>query len=394
MQLDDLINDPAENAEHPMNFLLDGDLELGFPEAGEIREGEVVSQRTHELLVDIGAKSEGIIPADEVDQMDDETLKKLAVGNNIPVCVINPEDRNGNLILSYFKALEEDDWNQAALLLENQEVIECQVLGFNRGGLLAKMGRIRGFVPASQLISRRQPREPGSPHEERLKVYVGEQLSTRVIEVDRKRNRLIMSERAAMKEIRSAEREKLLNELEVGEVVDGRVVNLVDFGAFVDIGALEGLVHLSEMSWKRINHPSDVLEIGQDLKVYILNVDRERSRVALSLKRLEVDPWTKIEETYKEGELVEATITKLTNYGAFARVNDEYALEGLIHISEMSPDRIEHPREIVTKDDIIAARIIKLDSAQRQMGLSIKQVASDEYVEADLALVDSIDNEE
>ncbi len=393
MQLDELTNDPAENAEHPMNFLLDGDLQIGFPEEGEIREGEVVAQRTHELLVDIGAKSEGIIPADEVDQMDDETLEMLAVGNNIPVCVVNPEDRNGNLILSYFKALEEDDWKQAVLLLENQNVIKCEVIGFNRGGLLAKMGRIRGFVPASQLIARRHQPYSGGSYEERLKVYVGEELSTRVIEVDRTRNRLILSERAAMKEIRSAEREKVLSQMEEGEVMEGRVVNLVDFGAFVDIGALEGLVHLSEMSWKRINHPSDLLEIGQEVEVYVLNVDRERSRVALSLKRLQVDPWTQLEETYQEGELVEATVTKLTNYGAFARVNDDYALEGLIHISEMSPDRIEHPREIVTKGDVIAARIIKLDSNQRQMGLSIKQVASDEYVEADLAMVESSEQE-
>ncbi|NIP25035.1 MAG: S1 RNA-binding domain-containing protein, partial [Gammaproteobacteria bacterium] len=159
-------------------------------------------------------------------------------------------------------------------------------------------------------------------------------------------------------------------------------------GAFIDIGGLEGLVHLSELSWKRVNHPSELLEIGDDVSVHVLNVDRERGRVALSLKQLEPDPWEKVEETYSEGQLVEVTVSKLTKYGAFARINDEYELEGLIHISELSEDRVNHPRDVVQKGEVIAVRIIRVDSDQRQLGLSLKQVASDRFIEADLAMVE------
>ena len=393
MQNNEITEIPVDDTDHPMNFLLAEDLELGFPNAGDIREGQVVAHRSTEILVDIGAKSEGIIPSDELHGMDDETLELVAIGNTITICVIEPEDRNGNIIVSYFKALEEEDWLHTETLLETQEAVECKVVGFNRGGLLAMLGRLRGFVPSSQLLSGRGRRPVGATNEERFGEYLNEVLLVRVIEVERKRNRLILSERAAMKEIRSVERQKQLEELEEGAVVDGSVVNLVDFGAFVDIGALEGLVHLSEMSWKRINHPSELLEIGQELQVYVLNVDQEKSRVALSMKRLLPDPWSLLDETYQEGELIEATITKLTNYGAFARVNDEFELEGLIHISEMANERIEHPREIVERGDIVAARIIKLDSAQRQMGLSIKQATSDKYLESDLAMAESMESE-
>ncbi len=210
----------------------------------------------------------------------------------------------------------------------------------------------------------------------------------RVIEVDRSRNRLILSERAAAKEIRKEQRKQILGQLEEGDVCEGRVVNLADFGAFIDIGGLEGLVHLSELSWKRVNHPSELLEIGDDVSVHVLNVDRERGRVALSLKQLEPDPWEKVEETYSEGQLVEVTVSKLTKYGAFARINDEYELEGLIHISELSEDRVNHPRDVVQKGEVIAVRIIRVDSDQRQLGLSLKQVASDRFIEADLAMVE------
>jgi small subunit ribosomal protein S1 len=384
---------PVDDSEHPMNFLLAEDLELGFPKAGDIREGEVVAQRSTEILVDIGAKSEGIIPVDELNNMDDETLEHVSVGNTITIAVIEPEDRNGNIIVSYFKALEEEDWLHTETLLETQEAVECKVVGFNRGGLLAMLGRLRGFVPSSQLLAGRGRRPMGATNEERFGEYLNEILLVRVIEVERKRNRLILSERAAMKEIQLVERQKQLEELEEGAILDGTVVNLVDFGAFVDIGSLEGLVHLSEMSWKRINHPSELMEIGQKLQVYVLNVDQEKGRVALSTKRLQPDPWSLLDETYMVGELIEATITKLTNYGAFARVNDEYELEGLIHISELASERIEHPREIVERGDIVALRIIKLDSTQRQMGLSIKQVTSDEYLESDLALAESMESE-
>lgn len=388
-----LTGSAAESAEHPMNFVLSDDFDLGFPQTGEIREGQVVAHRSNEILVDIGAKSEGIISGREVETMDSETRDLLAVGNMVSVYIVDPDDQDGNIILSFSKAMEEEDWQKAQELMDSQEVYEGRVIGYNKGGVLVRLGRVRGFVPASQLSSTRKFGNVRSSTEDRLREIVGEEILTRVIEVDRSRNRLILSERAATKEIREAQRAKLLEELSEGDVRDGRVVNLADFGAFVDIGGLEGLVHLSELSWKRVNHPSEVLKLGGHVQVYVLNVDRERNRVALSLKKLEPDPWTNIDNMYQEGQLVEVTITKLTKYGAFARLDDDYELEGLIHISEMSEDRVNHPRDIVHKDQVVTARIIRIDAEQRQLGLSIKQVTSDQYLDADLSFFENAEDE-
>jgi small subunit ribosomal protein S1 len=382
---DNVAGNAAENA-HPMSFLLSDDFDLSFPNAGEIREGEVVAHRNNEILIDIGAKSEGIIPNTEVDSMDPDTKSLLAVGNTIPVYIVNPDDNNGNIILSYAKAMEEEDWDNAQNLHETQDIYKGKIIGYNKGGVLIRMGMVRGFVPASQLDNGR--RYNSQSNEERLRSLVGEEIIARVIEVDRSRNRLILSERAAAKEIRQEQRKQILGQLGDGDVCEGRVVNLADFGAFVDIGGLEGLVHLSELSWKRVNHPSELLAIGDEVQVHVLNVDRERGRVALSLKQLEPDPWEKVEDTYVEGQLVEVTISKLTKYGAFARLNDEYELEGLIHISELSEDRVNHPRDVVQKGQVVAVRIIRVDSDQRQLGLSLKQVASDRFIEADLAMAE------
>jgi small subunit ribosomal protein S1 len=281
----------------------------------------------------------------------------------------------------------QEDWNKAQSLFETQDVYEGKVIGFNKGGVLIKMGMVRGFVPASQLDNNRRYNNNQS-NEERLRLLVGEEIITRVIEVDRSRNRLILSERAAAKEIRQAQRKQVLVHLEEGDVCEGRVVNLAEFGAFIDIGGLEGLVHLSELSWKRVNHPSELLTVGDLVQVHVLNVDRERGRVALSLKQLEPDPWEIVDETYQEGQLVEVTISKLTKYGAFARLNDEYELEGLIHISELSEDRVNHPRAVVHKGQTVAVRVIRVDTEQRQLGLSLKQVASDRFIGSDLAMAE------
>ncbi len=381
-----LVGNAAENA-HPMSFLLLEDFDLSLPQSGDICEGEVVAHRNHEILVDIGAKSEGIIPNGEVEKMDSEIKTLLAVGNTIPVYIVNPDDSDGNIILSYAKAMEEEDWEKAQSLHDSQEIYKGRIIGYNKGGVLVKVGMVRGFVPASQLDSSRRYDNTQS-NEDRLRSLVGEEVTARVIEVDRSRNRLILSERAAAKEIRAEQRKQILGQIGDGDVCEGKVVNLADFGAFVDIGGLEGLVHLSELSWKRVNHPSELLAIGDKVKVHVLNVDRERSRVALSLKQLEPDPWEKVEDIYVEGQLVEVSISKLTKYGAFARLNDEYGLEGLIHISELSEDRVNHPSDIVQKGQEVAVRIIRIDTNQRQLGLSLKQVASDRFIEADLAMAE------
>ena len=375
----------AVDVDHPMSFLLTEDLSVGIPAEGEVRLGVVVEHRNNEILVDIGAKSEGIIPSREFETLDAETREQLALGNEVLVAIIDPEDKNGNIILSFTKAVEEQDWLNAQKLLDTQDVYQGKVIGYNRGGLLVRMGQVRGFVPSSQLNANRQ-RGAQSGSEEQLRGMVGDILFAKVIEVDRERNRLILSERAAAKEIRESQRKHLFEDLAEGQTRTGRVVNLADFGAFVDIGGIEGLIHLSELSWKRVNHPADKLTLGQNLDVYILSVDHDRQRVALSLKQLEADPWTIINERYQVGQLVEVSVTKLTKYGAFARLDDEYELEGLIHISELSDDHVKHPRDVVQKSQVVAARIIRVDPEQRQLGLSLKQVNSDQFMAADLAM--------
>jgi small subunit ribosomal protein S1 len=375
-----------------MALLLNDDFFVDIPKVGEVRDGEVIDYNGKEIMVDIGAKSEGLILSDEVDSLDEESMDILAVGNTVRVMVVSTEDRNGNIILSYTKALQEEDWILANELLESQETFKGKAVGYNRGGLLVKLGQVRGFVPASQLGNHRRTRGQRGSNEERLANIVGETITAKVIEVDRGRNRLILSERAAMKEIRAAQRERVLENIEVGETLPGKIVNLADFGAFVDIGGIEGLVHLSELSWKRVDHPSEILNVGDDVEVYVINIDEERFRVGLSLKRLEPDPWTIIRSVYSEGELVEATVTNLTRYGAFARINDDYALEGLIHVSELAEEHVEHPQDIVRKGQVVAARIIRIDPEQRQLGLSLKQVASPKFMEADLAMAGDVES--
>lgn len=372
-----------------MNFLLFEEVYL--PNAGEIRTGRIVDFRNNEILVDIGAKSEGVIPSQETAQYDAATRALLKEGEEIIVLIANAEDANGNIILSYRQAAEEQDWLLAADLLESQEALETEIVGFNKGGVLVSVGQLRGFVPNSQLRrDRGQTTHEDDGRQRSYQALVGQTILVKVIEVDRPRNRLILSEQAASREIRRAKKNELFSNLEEGTVLDGQVVNLADFGAFVDIGGVEGLVHLSEMSWKRIQRPDDLLQKGDNVKVQVISVDQDRQRVALSIKRLEADPWTRIEDLYRVGQLVEAEITRLTKFGAFARVDDDYQLEGLIHISELSEDRVEQARDIVKPGDKITVRIIRLDAKQRQVGLSLRQVASDKFIEDDLAMLNTM----
>ena len=375
----------AAQSGHPMDFLLDEDLGMEVPSAGEIRKGEVIEHHKNAILVDIGAKSEGIIAGRELDEVREDERDDLAVGNEVLVYVVDPEDDDGNVILSYAKAVEERDWQTVQKLAEDGEIYEGKVVGHNKGGLLVQVGRLHGFMPISQLsVSRNFDRNRSTAGQ--LQTIVGERIVFKVLEVDRSQDRLILSERAATREKRAAQREALLQELEPGEVREGQVVNLTDFGAFVDLGGLEGLVHISELGWKRVNKPGDVVQIGDKIQVYVLDVDDERQRVALSLKRLETDPWTIVDELYAEGQLVEATVTKLVDFGAFARIMDDYELEGLIHVSELAEARVGHPKEVVRPGDVVTLRIIRVDPEKRQIGLSLKQVASAEYVESDMQM--------
>lgn len=366
--------------EHPMSALMEDALSFRRLQPGDIVDGEIVSVTPTEVLVDVGAKSEGLVPSKELERLGRDGLESLKVGQVIPVYVVRSEDREGNLLLSIRRAEEESDWRRAQQLYEESEAIETQVAGFNKGGLIVRLGRLRGFVPASQLVAEHRGSNTQQP-EERWARLVGTEIHVKVIELNRKRKRLILSERAALRVVREAQKAELLENLRPGEVRRGVVSSLADFGAFVNLGGADGLIHLSELSWNRTAKPNEVLDVGQEVEVYVLNVDRERKRIALSLKRLEPEPWATAESRYYVGQLVEGTITRLANFGAFALVNDE--LEGLIHISELSNGRINHPQEVVREGEKHVMRIIRIDPKRRRMGLSLKRVADPEYADLD-----------
>lgn len=374
----------VQEVAHPMEAFLDDEATYGMkpPAVGEIRTGTVARVTPNEVLVDVGAKSEGVIDPRELEQMTPDERKALSPGEQISVYVVNLEDRNGNVVLSVARAREENDWAQAESLLASQDVFHGQVAGFNKGGLIVKLGKVRGFVPASQLSPTRRHREGDSP-EQKWSKMVGEEITVKVIEVDRSRNRLIMSERAAAREVREYQKDKLLSELKEGDVRPGHVISLADFGAFVDIGGADGLVHLSELSWNRVTHPREVVEVGQRVTVRVLNVDRERKRIGLSLKQLDDDPWLQIARNFQPDQLVQGTITKLAKFGAFVRLENASDVEGLIHVSELADDRVEHPRTVVKEGDVVTLRVVKVDTEKRRIGLSLRRAASPEYVRAD-----------
>ncbi len=364
------------------------DLELGFKKLkyGEIVRGTIVRIEPKEILIDIGAKSEGIVDPKEVEKMSAEALKKLHVGDQVLAFILRPETRDGTVVLSLARAQLEHDWRDAEELLKSGQIVEVQVAGFNKGGLIVRVGKVRGFVPATQLEGtfRKKSEETGEPTDELdLSAYVGKKIKLKVIELDRERNRLILSERAAMREIRKEQKERLLAEIREGDTLTGTVTSVADFGVFVDLGGVDGMIHLSEMSWTKIGRPSDVVKVGDQVQVQVLSIDRERERIALSLKRLQPEPWTTVEERYKIGQLVTGTITKLASFGAFARLEDN--IEGLIHISELADRRIQHPKEVVKEGDTLQLRVIRVDATRRRLGLSLKR-ASEEYADAPLEI--------
>lgn len=349
---------------------------------GDIVQGTIVRITPTEILVDIGMKAEGVITGRELERMPREIREVLREGDVIQVQVVNPEDRSGNILLSLQRALMEEDWQQARRLMQEGEILELTVSGYNKGGLVVKVGRLRGFIPASHVV----PQEAGEeklPVEQRLKRRVGQKIYARIIEADPEANRLILSEREAQQELRRRQKEELLARLEPGMRVKGRVISLADFGAFVDLGGADGLIHISELSWRRVNHPREVLSVGQEIEVEVISVDRERKRIALSRKRVEPDPWQQAVAQLREGQLVEAVITRLTNFGAFAALKEFPGVEGLIHISELAEHRVHHPKEVVREGEELVVRLIRIDQENRRLALSLRRVASPEYATLD-----------
>jgi len=357
---------------HPMALLL-SEMDFAFrePRSGEIRTGIVVDKRPNELLIDIGFKSEGVVSGRELERIL-EDFQSLQIGDQLPVFIMR-EDRDGNVQLSVSRALAEQDWDRAEELMQSQSIFDGIVESFNRGGVIVKVGQVRGFVPASQLSTPGLTMSEGDDaSDERWAQLIDQPLKLKVIDIDRKRNRLILSERLAMREWRRQQKEQLLDSLKEGDNYDGVISSIADFGAFVDLGGADGLIHLSELSWNRVNHPGEVVSVGDKVKVQILSVDLERRRIGLSMRRLLPQPWEVISKTYEVGQVVRGRITKLVNFGAFARLEND-GVEGLIHISELSDKRVTHPKEVVNEGEEYELRIIRIDTDKRRMGLSLKQ---------------------
>lgn len=366
-----------------MGDLLESNLNIDFPKAGEIRDGIIASIGDNQILVSVGAKSEGIISGKEYESIPADFLLTMAVGQAIPVYVVTPEDQNGNLVLSFIRAVEEQSWLDAEEMKASGVSFESEIVGYNKGGLLVPLSTIRGFIPASQLSLSRRSEITGETPEEKYKAMIGEKVQCCVIEVDRERHRLILSERAASTETRDMVREKILDSLKEGDLRTGRVTSLADFGAFVNIGGADGLVHVSEISYDRITHPSEALKVGDEVKVKIISIDKERRRIGLSIRQLQNDPWSTQVNALKVGQLVEGEITRLTNFGAFAKLNIPGDMEGLIHISELSDKRVDHPKEILKVGDRVALRILRIEEENRRIGLSMRRVDSPQYADQD-----------
>lgn len=351
---------------------------------GDLLNGTIVETTPVQVKVELGEGEVGIIPARELEKMSRQMLDDLKVGAQITVYVVNPSDHEGRTLLSYNRALEELDWQEAEKYRQSQDPYEGKVAGYNKGGLIVRFGRLRGFVPRSQISEDRLGNEDEGSPDVRYGRSVNEPIIVKVTEVDRQRNRLILSERAALRETREKRKEELISRLHVGQVVTGRVVSLEEFGAFVDIGGAEGLVHTTEITWKHINRPEEVLHKGQEVKVEVISIDAERKRIGLSMKRQEIDPWDEVATTYEVGQLVKGTVTKLTKFGAFARLVDAPDIEGLIHISELSEQRVNHPKEVVKEGERLTLRVVKVDVKNRRLGLSLKRVSSAEYLDRDM----------
>ncbi len=352
-------------------YLEEGRYEYQRPQRGEIRQGTVIRKDPNQIIVDIGSKREGVVPATDLQKLGREVVEQIQVGDELPVYIVKPEGREGDIIVSINMARQARDWERARELKRSEELIEGKVIGFNKGGLLVDFGSLQGFIPRSHIVDLSKRTDPDSPQDP-LSQMVGRELPLKVIEVDQRKRRLILSERAAWREWREAQKERLIESLQVGDVRKGTVTSLAKFGAFVDLGGADGLIHITELSWDRGKKPEDVLQVGQEVEVKVIHVDRERKRIGLSLKQLKPDPWETIEERYAIGQYVDVEITNLTKFGAFARL--EEGVEGLIHISELADSNVQHPSQVVKPGQMVTAQIINLDGERRRVGLSLRRV--------------------
>ena len=365
----DTINDPRLEegvwTTDPESGELIPDYESTFPtiEEGQVVNGTVVRVDKDEVLVDIGYKSEGVIPVAELSiRRSINPADEVSLGDDIAALVLTKEDAEGRLILSKKRARFEIAWKAIEGAHEKGEPVTGRVIEVVKGGLILDLG-VRGFLPASLVDIRRV---------QDLDEFIGQELECKVIELNRSRNNVVLSRRAVLEEERKEQRQRILDRLNPGDVVEGTISNIVDFGAFVDLDGMDGLIHISELSWSHVNHPSEVLEIGQTVRVQVLDIDRERQRISLGLKQTQTDPWQQVLESYQEGDVVKGTVTKVVTFGAFVEILP--GVEGLVHISELAQHHVENPREIVSQGDQVNVRILEVDADRRRLSLSLKRV--------------------
>jgi small subunit ribosomal protein S1 len=336
---------------------------------GDVVSGTVVRVDKDEILVDIGYKSEGVIPISELSiRRSVNPDEEVALGDTIDALVLQKEDADGRLILSKKRARFEKAWRRIEAAAESGEPVEGLVIEVVKGGLIIDLG-VRGFLPASLVDIRRV---------QDLDEYRDQTLRCKVIELNRSRNNVVLSRRAVLEEERREQRQQILDRLSPGTEVEGVISNIVDFGAFVDLDGIDGLIHISELSWSHVNHPSEVLEIGQTVKVKVLDVDRDRQRISLGLKQTQTDPWQRVIDETHQGDVVVGKITKVVTFGAFAEILS--GVEGLIHISELADHHVENPRDVVNQGDEVNVKVIEIDAERRRLSLSLKRVETGETV--------------
>jgi small subunit ribosomal protein S1 len=325
--------------------------------------GKVVRIDQDEVLVDIGYKSEGVIPMNELSiRKSVDPHDEVELGEEVDALVLTKEDQDGRLVLSKKRARFEKAWRKIEAAAESGEPVEGTVIEVVKGGLIIDLG-VRGFLPASLVDIRRV---------QNLDEFLGTKIECKVIELNRSRNNVVLSRRAVLEEERKEVRQQILDRLQPGMVVEGAISNIVDFGAFVDLDGIDGLIHISELSWSHVNHPSEILSIGDVVPVKVLDIDRDRQRISLGLKQTQEDPWQRVIDTYRIGDELEGKVTKVVTFGAFVEIMD--GVEGLVHISELAHHHVENPREIVEPGQDVRVKILEIDSERRRLSLSVKRV--------------------
>jgi small subunit ribosomal protein S1 len=370
------LESPVRTLDGPEYIEVDGvqvpnyDLTIPIFSEGDVVTGRVVRVDKDEVLVDIGYKSEGVIPLPELSiRKSVRPEDEVSLGEMVDALVMQKEDQEGRLILSKKRARFEKAWKRIEAAAAAGENVEGTVIEVVKGGLILDLG-VRGFLPASLVDIRRV---------QDLDEFLGRKLECKVIELNRNRNNVVLSRRAVLEDERREVRQQILDELQPGKVVEGVISNIVEFGAFVDLDGIDGLIHISELSWSHVNHPSEVLQIGEKVRVKVLDIDRDRQRISLGLKQTQADPWQSVIEAYEVGDVVEGRVTKVVTFGAFVEIHP--GVEGLVHISELAAHHVENPREVVNQGDVLAVRIIEIDADRRRLSLSLKRVADSDPIQ-------------